>query len=470
MASAPIKPTSSIAALLAADRDFTLSHSISATPGVTVPKLKDDAAGNHTGIHGVMPLPTSPSSISPMLVPYKNRPPSGRGRHPDHQDQVHNLASTPPAHTPKSPSPDDDQMLDLLLCSAEGSCQPLSRDALANLNDSTGGGVITPNMLAQQHLPDILLQNGPIAIRHVLAYLTQSVPGFSRIAPTKARRLVVSALESRASSSTEGDVVFEKVGWGRWDARVVGQPPRADREGTTDGLQGAGRGPKLGVLCSGTPTTIPEGRTGTSPPASSIVGSYAISNTGGLQIPKARGAPYGSRDPYSGSWADESTFSSSHHAPYDHRDRDHRMQHDPYDDLEDMVGKMSLDDDLDLDLNDNDDTTPQRPRPQPLHLPSVRMESTRPSTLDDDGGKSDETDYEDWAAIGAAALRQSSLPHSSSVRLRSPNREGSFLSGRGHSYMAAANNKKPDRRRSSGTAAISFSRRGSSLAVQKQQQ
>ncbi|KAK3079064.1 hypothetical protein LTS18_005838, partial [Coniosporium uncinatum] len=87
MASAPIKPTSSIAALLAADRDFALSHSISATPGYTMPKAKDDAAGSHTGIHGAMPLPTPPSSISPMLVPYKNRPSSGRGRHPDHQGQ-----------------------------------------------------------------------------------------------------------------------------------------------------------------------------------------------------------------------------------------------------------------------------------------------------------------------------------------------------------------------------------------------
>src|SRR5256885_6159971 len=41
------------------------------------------------------------------------------------------------------------------------------------------------------------------------------------------------ALEGKGNSGEgagrDGDVQFEKVGWGRWDARIKGQPPR-DRQ------------------------------------------------------------------------------------------------------------------------------------------------------------------------------------------------------------------------------------------------
>src|SRR5256885_5159508 len=43
------------------------------------------------------------------------------------------------------------------------------------------------------------------------------------------------ALEGKGSggegAGRDGDVQFEKVGWGRWDARIRGQPPR-DRQPT----------------------------------------------------------------------------------------------------------------------------------------------------------------------------------------------------------------------------------------------
>ena len=71
---------------------------------------------------------------------------------------------------------------------------PLSRGALSGLDASNA---ITPAMLAKHHLPGIMLGNGPRPIRYVMGELTQSVPGFSRIPPAKARRLVVAALESR---------------------------------------------------------------------------------------------------------------------------------------------------------------------------------------------------------------------------------------------------------------------------------
>ncbi|PCD38194.1 hypothetical protein AU210_006677 [Fusarium oxysporum f. sp. radicis-cucumerinum] len=80
-------------------------------------------------------------------------------------------------------------------------------------------GAITGSLLAKYHLPEILLNHGPLAIRHIMGYLTTSVPGFSGIPPTKARRLV--------------------VGWGRWDARKRGQPSR-HRQGTPPSSYGAG--------------------------------------------------------------------------------------------------------------------------------------------------------------------------------------------------------------------------------------
>jgi hypothetical protein len=100
---------------------------------------------------------------------------------------------------------------------------------------------ITPALLAKHHLPGILLQHGPLAIRHITAYLIASLPGFSAIPPAKQRRMIVGALEGKGGSSgpmgevggVDGDVIFEKIGWGRWDARKKGDPPRSSTAGPT---------------------------------------------------------------------------------------------------------------------------------------------------------------------------------------------------------------------------------------------
>lgn len=106
----------------------------------------------------------------------------------------------------------------------------LTAEALDSLGDLDSAGAITPAFLAQHHLPDILVIHGPLAIRHIMSYLNATVPGFSRITSAKARRLVVAALEGRGAglegSIDEGEIMFEKVGWGRWDARRRGQPAR----------------------------------------------------------------------------------------------------------------------------------------------------------------------------------------------------------------------------------------------------
>ncbi len=211
-------------------------------------------------------------------------------------------------------------------------------------------GAITSALLAKYHLPEILLNHGPLAIRHIMGYLTTSVPGFSGIPPTKARRLVVGALEGRGGEGggLEGDVEFDKVGWGRWDARRRGFASR-DRQGTPPPLAGAG---------------IP------------------ISKTG------ARGQDR-SRLNVSGSVGEESV-----HFSHDDHDDVHMMETE--------ADKMSLDGSASASCSEAPDDD---------------------VAMNDD--PEDVTDDEDWAAMGAAALRAESYPNmaaaQSSGALRSPN-------------------------------------------------
>ena len=182
-------------------------------------------------------LPTPPNSISPSLPPqaYKGRACDG--------------PLTPPAPTHVESDIDLEDAVEH--AKAQDSPQRgLTARGLSNLADLDSVGAITPGLLAKHHLPGILLDNGPLAIRHIMGYLTTSVPGFSGIPPAKARRLVVGALEGRGSDGSQGgiggDVMFEKVGWGRWDARMRGEPPKEARNpqhGTSSLPQGSLRIP-----------------------------------------------------------------------------------------------------------------------------------------------------------------------------------------------------------------------------------
>lgn len=154
-----------------------------------------------------LPLPTPPNSISPGLPPHGLRAQLLKASlepsvpHLDLDDSSLKSAQFDTAAHPTVGSPPDDPT-----------------------------GSLTPAMLAKYHLPEILLNHGPLAIRYITGYLTSSVPGFAAVPPAKARRLVVGALEGRGSGGmgggVDGDVIFEKVGWGRWDARRRGQPSR----------------------------------------------------------------------------------------------------------------------------------------------------------------------------------------------------------------------------------------------------
>ena len=277
-------------------------------------------------------LPTPPNSISPYLPPqaYKGRASDG--------------PLTPPAPTHVDSDIDLEDAVEH--AKAQDSSQHgLTARGLSSLADLDSVGAITPGLLAKHHLPGILLENGPLAIRHVMSYLTTSVPGFSGIPPAKARRLVVGALEGRGSDGSQGgingDVLFEKVGWGRWDARIRGQPPR-------------------------------EARNTQQPPASLSQGSVRIPISSTRQDRTREMATSHDSDP-----------------EYDIPMEDSGM-------LEHEADKMSLDG---IESCSSYDVPDERP------------------TMDFDFD--DVTDEEDWASIGAAALRQGSYPLSGGLMPRS---------------------------------------------------
>ncbi|KAL2074798.1 hypothetical protein VTL71DRAFT_8577 [Oculimacula yallundae] len=196
-----------MASMVSSARDIPKASSrdsLTAVEARSVPATK-----NHS-------LPTPPNSISPSLPPQGVKPYGTRSTSlhvPEHVDS------------------------DIDLQEGQGS----ERDGVAGRGRELGSpgydaaGNITPGLLARHHLPEILLNHGPLAIRHIMGFLTTAVPGFSGIPPAKARRLVVGALEGRGSGGegggVKGNVKFEKVGWGRWDARLKGHPARSSRGG-----------------------------------------------------------------------------------------------------------------------------------------------------------------------------------------------------------------------------------------------
>lgn len=269
-------------------------------------------------------LPTPPGSISPSMHPYgfKHR-----------NDMFPDSPTSAPAHVDS----------DVDLHEDAGQPLPLVAETLDSLSNLESAGAITPVMLAKYHLPGILLNNGPLAIRHIMGYLTTNVPGFSGIAPAKARRLVVAALEGKGTGSVgggiNGDVLFEKVGWGRWDAKRRGPIRPLD--------------PNHATPPSSIPSSLPRQLTG-----------------------RRDSAYYGS------SMTAESVVFS--HSNFGYEDT---SMHE--------ADKMSLDGDDD----------------QRAYCSS---EASDPDEImDGDWEEADLTDEEDWAQIGADALRARSFPHAS---------------------------------------------------------
>lgn len=349
------------------------------------------------GEHPDPMLPTPPNSISPSLPPQNF---VGRG----HVGTGGNRPPTP--HALDSEDPDMRGVVDP--GHDDGQARTRARDSgpVAIQPDLDATGAITPALLAKYHLPDILLAHGPLAIRHLMNYLTISVPGFSRIPPARARRIVVSALEGRGSGGGDdaaesrtvaggglhGDVMFEKVGWGRWDARLRGQPPRRERR---DGF-----GP-------GTPGQ--QHNHEYSPPAS-VLSSTSFSHSA---LP-LRGNHYLAGYPNRGlagtSWTEESVEFSHHDDDYDEGGNmdDSAEEHE--------ADRMSLDHEHDHSMASSSSEADPANEEQPDGYPNDNNEER----------EEDITDDEDWAGIGAAALRQASYTAASSSNPRYRGGGGNF--------------------------------------------
>lgn len=93
---------------------------------------------------------------------------------------------------------------------------------------------IAPTTLTKAYLPALFMQHGPCAIRQITQHLALNNPTFGALGQGKQRRLVVRALENGKGS------VFEKVGWGRWNAIERNSPgqftPEAPPVGKDDSL------------------------------------------------------------------------------------------------------------------------------------------------------------------------------------------------------------------------------------------
>lgn len=324
-----------------------------------LPGFEGIAVAKRTGIS--LGLPTPPNSISPSLPPVPFR------------------TTKRPNESAGSPLSQIDSDIDLQDALDHADSQDRPADGLADLGDdpaaSEGMGTITAMLLAKHYLAEILLEKGPLAIRHMMNYLNQAVPGFSEIPPTKARRIVVAALENRSGGGPKGDVEFEKVGWGRWDAHVKGQMPKNHRMMYPIREGGAADFAK-----------------------SAPAGALRIPNSGLRR-------PSNSRRPSHGrSWTDHSTMASR----LEVGERSHK------DVAEDEADKMSI---------DGDEEEPTRSPP-----PRGRFggRSSVPANYSD-------TDEEDWASMGAEALRKSSVSSSAGGAGRSTI----------HSHMRMALNRRP---------------------------
>ncbi|KAI1374549.1 putative Sin3 binding protein-domain-containing protein [Hypoxylon crocopeplum] len=300
----------------------TAARDIPKTSPLSRDNLTVVAAARSVPVTRTHSLPTPPNSISPTLPPHGLR-----------------------AQLQKVKLDSIDSDLDL----HEGADHsPVGSPAFES------AGAITPALLAKFHLPEILLAHGPLAIRYIMGYLTTSVPGFAGIPPPKARRLVVAALEGRGQGhgveggGVNGGVEFQKVGWGRWDARRRGQPTRdaISRQTVVEGNP------------SSYPTSIP------------------ISKGAGWNADRSR--------------LNARAASRGNSAAFSHDERDVTM-------MESEVDKMSL---------------------GSLDGPASASCSSAPDDgdmiMNDD--PEDATDDEDWAAVGAAALRAASYSSPTEAR------------------------------------------------------
>jgi len=315
-------------------------------------------------------LPTPPNSISPALGPHSlKRQLAIDNADADIVTDANADASKPDPldsfDSPDSPASNLDLDMDLVL-DLQDATDSSTTDTFAY---NGADGTITSSALANHHLPDILLRRGPVVIRHIMGYLSKTVPGFAAIPPTEARRIVLAALEGKVGGKEEDDsyVVFEKVGWGRWDARRHGHASRQ----------------KL----SSTPP--PDRRA-----------EYACSRA--LHIP-------------------DGTMSLTSKSCRPHRPRQSPassviLSYENYGNpfkVESETDMMSLDGSASRTCSDDEHGVYADCNDYSGHYDDNGMHADMDMSMEADSD--DATDDEDWAAMGAAALREESYPGSAAL-------------------------------------------------------
>ncbi|KAH3666505.1 hypothetical protein OGAPHI_003501 [Ogataea philodendri] len=84
------------------------------------------------------------------------------------------------------------------------------------ISTSSPEGIAAASQITPNRIANILLQEGPLPIRHLTAHLVSQIPSFGHLSLSKQRRLIMAALEMGDSQT---GCVFEKIGWGQWEAR-----------------------------------------------------------------------------------------------------------------------------------------------------------------------------------------------------------------------------------------------------------
>lgn len=240
------------------------------------------------------------------------------------------------------------------------------------------------NIISRSLVAEILLSQGPLAIRHLTAQLCLSSSVFAEMSLGKQRRVIVHILESPPASSDEEEFMFEKVGWGRWAASRHGLENNNESKAMARLLQYGMPSSCIGKVASSSSSSLP--RIPISPgllPVDDIdngrfyamessLRNNSISNTqGGIRIqnenPRRRGSSVVTTTNFS-SFEGDLIFSSS----FDDQDNDIDILR-----RGNKMEDVDMEDDVDLDIDYKNDT-----------------------------------DEEDWRSVGAESLRKGNLFHS----------------------------------------------------------
>lgn len=92
------------------------------------------------------------------------------------------------------------------------------KDDVPLISTSSPEGIAAAAQITPARIAHILLAEGPLPIRHLTAQLITQVPAFGHLSLSKQRRLIMAALEA---GDPVMNCVFDKIGWGQWEAHVV---------------------------------------------------------------------------------------------------------------------------------------------------------------------------------------------------------------------------------------------------------